>query len=1045
MYLRKLSILSLIFLTLITFTTSSSADVIKFARYPHLCNGKIAFSYHGDIWVANEDGSHPFRLTDHVAKDVFPRFSPDGQMIAFSSDRMGNNDLWLIPVTGGEAKQLTFHTTNDEMIYWTPDGKRLIFRTSRKGAFYSPLHTVDLKGGLPIPMDMDMGSSGMMSQDGTKLAFNRLGFRYWRKHYRGNNNTDIWIQDLDTKAIQQLTDLEMTEFRTHTQDAFPMWGSDGQIYFMSERDDIFNIWKTSPEGGDPEQKTFHKKDGIQYPSISPDGNTIVYENEFEVWKYNIADGQPQKISISMDFDNKENLIEFIHVDSKADNYAPSTDGRYVALDNHGEIFIVPTNPEEGEKTQVTSSPWRDGIQSYSPDGKSICYVTDESGDWEIWIYNLKTGQSRQLTDHGNTKSGLQWSNDSQKLAWTASNKLYISHIESGKTEELAYNQASGFRLMGWSLDGLWLLYSRPDDDSNYDLYLFNIEDKKEYNVTQNPFRETEGRLSIDNRSVVFTSTRDNGISHLFVVPLERVIEDPDDPLVREMLKQNEPKEGKTKPSEESETPSLKLNIDGIERRAVQITRGEEGVGSFFLSSDGKKIYFTSSDSKGPGLFVVDVDGKNRKNIKADTFRNLKMTKDGKSFLYSKDNVIFLMPVAGLKEKKVAFEFSVKVDKRKEWLQIFEESWRVMKYYFYDENMHGYDWDAIKESYKPFLQYVGNNQDLYDLTNEMIGELNASHTGVSGPTRERPETYRSKFLGFEMEPGDSYYRVSHVYWNGPADKEWIKLKKDNYVIAIDGKELESGDNYWEVLNHTLNDYVTVKVNSEPSSVGAWEVRIKAVTSLRNIKYEEWVKRNRDYVEELTNGEIAYVHIRSMNQSSLRKFENEINQFHNRKGIVVDIRYNGGGNTDQQLLDILERRPYEYWNNRWGSRTMGRRPRQAIAGPKVILINWRSASDSEVTPMGFRDLGLGRIVGTPTYGAVIATGSYRLINGGSIRRPGSLVVTYDPSKPFNYGINLENYGVAPDVWVENTPDDELKGFDRELKAAVDEVLRMLTEKK
>ncbi|MFC2161448.1 S41 family peptidase [Acidobacteriota bacterium] len=1044
MKLKHLSMCSLVCLICAVFTSSGYADQIKFARYPHLCNGKMAFTYHGDIWVVNEDGSHPYRLTDHVAMDVFPRFSPDGQTIAFSSDRLGNYDLWIIPVMGGEAKQLTFHTTDDWMNYWTPDGKRLIFRTGRQGTFNSPLYTVDLEGGLPIPMDMDMGSAGMISQDGTELAFNRLGFRYWRKHYKGNNNTDIWVQDLGTKAIRQLTDLDTTKFRTHTQDAFPMWGSDGKLYFMSEKDDIFNIWSILSEGGGLEQKTFHKKDGIQYPSISPDGKTIVYENEFELWRYDIdnSENEPKKISISMDFDSKENLIEFIQVDSQADNFTPSSDGRYVAVDNHGEIFIVPADPEEGEKTQVTSSPWRDGIQSYSPDGKYLSYVSDESGDWEIWLYDLQSGKIKQLTDNGNTKSGVHWSADSQKLAWTASNKLFISDVESGQTEELAYNQARGYRPMGWSSNGQWIVYSRSDDDSNDDLYLFNILDKKEYNLTQNPFRERDGYLTSDNKFLVFTSTRDSGVSHLFVLSLDRLVEDPDDPIVKERLKQDELKKDKT---ENSADLSLKLNMEGIDRRAVQITRGEAGVGSFFLSKDGKKIYFSSQDNQGPGLFVIDLDGKNRKNLKEGTFRNLEMTSDGKSFLFSRDNSIFLMPVAGLKEKKVSFEFSVNVDKKKEWEQIFEESWRVMKYYFYDEKMHGYDWDAIKEAYKPFLRNVGNNQDLYDLTNEMIGELNASHTGVSGPTRERPETYRSKFLGFEMEPGDPYYRISHVYWNGPADKEWINLKKGDYVFAIDGIELKSGDNYWNVLNHTLNDYVSIRVNSTASPEDAREVRIKAVTSLRNIKYEEWVKRNRDYVEELTNGEIAYVHIRSMNQSSLRIFENEINQFHNRKGIVVDIRYNGGGNTDQQLLDILERRPYEYWNNRWGSRPMGRRPRQAIAGPKVILINWRSASDSEVTPMGFRDLGLGRIVGNPTYGAVIATGSYGLINGGSIRRPGSLVVTYDPSKPNNYGINLENYGVAPDVWAENSPDDELKGFDRELKAAVDEVLRMLKEKK
>jgi len=1044
MNLRKFYVTGLILFFIVGFFSLSSAETIKFARYPNICNGKIAFTYHGDLWVADQDGSNPYRLTDHVAMDIHPRFSPDGQWIAFSSDRMGNDDLWLISVNGGEARQITFHNSRDTMINWTPDGKKLIFSTSRKGTFSSPLYTVNLEGGLPLPMDIDVGSAGMISQDGKMLAFNRLGFSYWRKHYRGNNNTDIWLQDLTTREIRHLTDTDIKKFREHTQDAFPMWGRDGLIYFMSERDDIFNLWKISPEGGSPEQVTFHKKDGIQYPSISPDGSTIIYENEFELWRYDVGQSETRKIPISIDFDNKENLVEYIHVDSKADGFAPSPDGGYLAVDFHGEIFLVPTDPEVGEKTQITASPWRDNQQVLSPDGKRLAYVSDESEDWEIWIHNLQTGQRQKLTEQGNSKSGLIWSKDSKKLAWTASNRLYISDIEAGTSNELAYNDANGFRLQDWSEDGKWLVYSRSDDDSNSDIYLFSITDKKEFNVSQNPFRETAGLLTSDSKRLVFTSNRDNGISHLFVLPLGRQAEDPNDPLVKEKQKQKE--SPKTKESvENSGSPALRVDMDDIDRRAVQITEGDNGVVSFFLSKEGQKIYFTSSDGKGPGLFVIDVDGKNQNKLADGTFGNMTMTADGKFFFFLRNESVYSLPVSGKGEKKVSFNFAVKVDMRKEWLQIFEESWRVMKYYFYDENMHGYDWDTIKESYKPLLQYVGSNQDLYDLTNEMIGELNASHTGVSGPTRERPQTYQTKFLGFEMDPDAKYYRISHIYWNGPADKEWIKLEEGNYVIAIDGHEVKAGENYWNILNHTLNDYVTVKVNSEPSPSGAWEIRIKTETSLRNIKYEEWIKKNRDYVEELTNGEIAYVHIRSMNRPSLQKFENEIDQFHNRKGIIVDIRYNGGGNIDQELLDILERRPYEYWNNRWGSRTMGRRPRQAIVGPKVMLINWRSASDSEVTPLGFRDLGLGRIVGTPTYGAVIATGSYTLINGGRIRRPGSLVVSYDPTQPNNYGINLENYGVAPDVWAENTPEDELKGFDRELKAAVDEVLRMLKEYK
>jgi tricorn protease len=361
-------------------------------------------------------------------------------------------------------------------------------------------------------------------------------------------------------------------------------------------------------------------------------------------------------------------------------------------------------------------------------------------------------------------------------------------------------------------------------------------------------------------------------------------------------------------------------------------------------------------------------------------------------------------------------------------------------------MHGVDWAAAKRMYEPILPHVGTYEDLYDLTNEMIGELNASHTGVSGPpSRPQDRPYTTRHPGFELEPQGQRYRISHIFRDGPADKEWLGLKVGDFVLAIDGQEIRAGENYWKILGHTLNEYVPVRVASSANGNDARTVRIRSVTSVNNIRYEEWVAKNREFVERESEGRIAYVHIRAMNRPSLARFQNEINQYWNAQGIVVDIRYNGGGNIDQELIDILERRPYQFWNNRWGAPTWGRRPRQAIAGPKVMLINHRSGSDSEVTPMGFRDLGLGRIVGHPTAAAVIATGSYALIHGGSIRTPGSLVVQWDPTKPNNFGVNLENYGVAPDVWAKNTPMDELRGFDRELEAAVDEALRMLREGK
>jgi tricorn protease len=1032
------------------------ADPVKFARYPHVAAGRLAFTYHGDIWIAGQDGSSPTRLTAHVARDTFPRFSPDGKLVAFTSNRMGNDDVFVVPVTGGEPRQLTFNTTNDTVLYWAPDGKRIVFATSRgTSPWRSPLHTVSVDGGLPLPMDMDNGQTGMIKQDGSAVAFTRMGGAYWRKGARGNRTDDIWVQDLKSKKIAQLTDLEMKEFRSHTQDTTPMWGADGNIYFASERGDIFNIWRIGPGGGTPVQVTHHKEDGIQFPSISPDGKVIAYENEFELWTVDVPSGTPKKVTIDMAFDPKDNLIAFVNTKNKAQGFAPSPEGDYLAIDHHGEIFLVPTDPEIGEKAQLTSSSWRDQGELFSPDGRYIAYVSDETREQEVWVYDRTTNARKKLSTHASFKDIGAWSPDSKKIAYVGANRMFIVDADGGATTEVAYNEAGGYQAPSFSPDGKWLIYTRRDDDQNSEVYLYDIGAKKEHNVTKNPFTDRSGVLTPDSSRLIFISDREGGVAHLFSVALERQKEDPDDPLVKERLKKATPPRREGQGAAAAATPpapsAVKLDTDRIDRRAVQLTTGTQAVQTFFLSADGKLIYFRATDERGPGLFSITIEGKDRKRVSEGAFAGVTPTHDRKKVFYTQDGEIYQMEMSGQNKKtKVTFDVSTRVDQRAEWAQIFDESWRVMKYRFYDEKMHGRDWAAIKKRYEPLLKYVGENQDVYDLANEMIGELNASHTGVSGPpSREMPDAYTTRHPGFELSPENGYYRISHIYRDGPADKEWIDLKKGDYILAIDGRPLKAGDNYWSFLNSPLNEYVAVTAASAPPAGGKADgertVRLKTVASVSNIKYEEWVAANREFVDKESNGQIAYVHIRSMNQPSLRKFENEINQFWNKKGIVVDIRFNGGGNIDQELIDILERRPYQYWNNRWGARTWGRRPRQAIAGPKVMLINHRSGSDSEVTPMGFRQLGLGRIVGNPTAAAVIATGSYGLINGGSIRTPGSLVISYDPSKPNNYGINLENYGVAPDVWVENTPEDELRGFDRELKVAVDEALRMLKEGK
>jgi tricorn protease len=294
----------------------------------------------------------------------------------------------------------------------------------------------------------------------------------------------------------------------------------------------------------------------------------------------------------------------------------------------------------------------------------------------------------------------------------------------------------------------------------------------------------------------------------------------------------------------------------------------------------------------------------------------------------------------------------------------------------------------------------------------------------------------------MTPESGRYKVTHIYRDGPADKEWIDINVGDFVLAIDGQEIKAGDNYWKIFNNLLNEYVNITVSANPNADNDTRtVRIKTVLNLRDVSYEEWIAKNREFVDKESNGQIVYVHIRSMNQPSLRKFEQEIDQFFYKKGIIIDVRFNGGGNIDRELMDILERKPYQYTWTKTGSPVWGRRPKQTIVGPKVMLTNWRSGSDAEMTPHGFRHLGLGRLLGTPTNGAVVSARRYSLLDGGSTRIPRTRVVSFDPTKPHNFGFNLENYGVPPDVWVRNSPEDEISGFDRVLKTAVDEVLGML----
>jgi tricorn protease len=1057
---------ALVFLLALCAPLTANGREVKLVRYPHYNHGRIVFTYLADIWTADEDGKNVKRITANKARDVYPRFSPDGKWIAFSSDRNGNFDVFIVPSEGGAAKQLTFHSSDDNVLGWTPDSHAVLFASSRGDDFMGKLYTVSLDGGMERNAGSDMGVNACYSPDGKKLAINRKGQVYWRKYYRGAMNTDVTVLDIAAKKFTDLT----ADF--DGIDSWPMWSTDGFIYFVSDREGngLTNIWRVPEAGGKADRVTSFKAGDVRFPAISADGKVIVFEHEFGVWKLEVASHKVAPIKLDIAAETQENLAEIRDFNSQADDYDVAPSGRRIAFSVHGEIFTAPT--EEGDIRQITDSPARDKEPLYSPDGKSIAFISDRSGREEIYITSADgTGEAQKITNLDTLKFSFAWSPNSKEIAFTASDsKLRKYSIDSKQTSDLSTSKYGNIGAPVWSPDGKWIAYSKPDYVRTSDVYLISSGGGEERRVTFDSFNEGNPQFTHDGRKLFFVRTDTGGetrSSQIYSVALEREERDPADPEDRpEADSQDQGSDtGTRRPAGAQRNAPLKdVNIDwaGLKRRTRQVTRMPFAIFDYAIGIDNRTIVFVTTEPAGvrniPVVYTIQEDGRRLTRLIAGQpptgedggggggrrggggggIGDLNVSRDGRTLFFREGS-------SGGREstgRRINFTARVKIDKSTEWAEMFDDAWRTMKYRFYDAAMHGKDWDGARAKYQPLVEFVGDRQELLNIVNEMIGELNASHTGAAGPPRGREGGgVSTSHLGFELEADDAAgrYKVTHVYEEGPADKDWVKASVGDYLIAINGKPVKAGDNYWEMLNHRLNRKLEVTLNNKPSEEGAWKNRIEPVNggAYGQLRYERWVKDRRALVDKLSNGRVGYLHIQSMNQPSLRRFEKELRENHNKEAVIIDERWNGGGNIEQELLAILVQREYQIWQPR-GTEATGR-PFAGFFGPKVVVQNWRSASNSEMFPAGFRALGLGKVIGTPTTGAVIGTGSYSLIDGSTVRTPGVGVFLADKNRT-----NMENYGVKPDIFVENSPEDNLAGRDRQIEVAVQELLKEIGSK-
>jgi tricorn protease len=1075
----------------------------RLLRHPSYAKGKVAFSYLGDIWTANEDGTGVVRVTDHKAREIYPRFSPDGRWIAFSSNREGNYDVFVIPAAGGKAKQLTFHSADDNVVGWTPDGKNVIFTSSRNlGVFpnVATLLEVSVDGGMEKPVETDWGSSGSYSPDGSKLAFTRHPSVWSRKHYRGSWAADLWVEDIATKKFTRLAD---PDYKGNY--LWPMYGRTGEIYFVSDElpneksvkwgspeamKSVNNIWKISEKGGKAVQVTHHTSGNLYFPSISADGKTIVYEENFGMWKLDTATGKSSEIRVDIKSDVKESEVELKTITSEAEGFNISPSGRRAAISTHGEIFTIAT--ERGEVQRVSDTPWREENPRWSPNGKWIAFVSDRTGREEIWIADELGRNQKKLTDVDCDKQPVVWAPDSKSLLWSGSDHKLRHTVVDGKTEVIATGTAGNVQGAQFSPDGKWVSYSKQDGLLKSHVYVKPLDGGTEREVGSDDFVVASGaKWTPDGRKLVLLggvgapgmSALNRTVLQLYSVSLTRNEKNPDD---HDVDTEAQAEAAAAENTRRGAAPKVEVKIewDGLDQRIRQLTHLGGSVSDVVPSPDSRSYAVVAGGGAedGPGLYVIGEDGTRMTRISAAPEGggggrgrggagtggggfDPQWSKDSRTVYYMQGGGIYSVaapavpasetaaapaggggrggrgggaaaPAAGAATaapRRIAFTVRLEIDNEAERKQVFEEGWRVMKNRFYDGKMHGVNWNAAKDTYESLLPNIVDNDELHVVMMQMIGELNASHTGVTGGGAPAADRIQTHYPGFDLAPDASgFYKVTHIYRKGPADHDYVKISSGNYIVAVNGHELKTPENYWKLFNLLPGRKFDFLVNSKPSLDGAWNVSLEPLTqqAMGNLEYERWVGDRRAMVDKASNGEIGYLHIRAMDAPSLERFQRDLIENRGKRALIIDERFNGGGGIDQELLEILnQRKKYESYISRDSVEVP--RPVQAFFGPMVVLENERSASNAEMFPEGFKTLGLGKVIGVNTMGAVIGTGSYRLMDGATIRTPGVGVYTAN-------GTDFENYGVPPDYYVDNAPSDFLTGHDRQIEKAV-EVLK------
>jgi tricorn protease len=1062
---------------------SSHAQIdARLLQQPDVSATRITFVYGGDIWVVAKEGGTAQRLSTPAGEESFPRFSPDGSLIAFTGNYDGNSDIYVMPAGGGLPTRLTHHPAPDRMLDWYPDGRSILYATtmSSEKQRFAKLYRVPVSGGLPEVLPVPYGEFGAVSSDGATLAYQFLSreFRTW-KRYRGGTAPDIWLFGLDDHTARNLT-------ANDANDGQPMWHG-STLYFLSDRDDAFraNIWAHDLATGSVRQVTFFTDFDTHFPAIGPDD--MVFENGGRLYLMDLATETAKPVEVHVVTDRATLLPRVAKVGSKVVGGSISPSGKRALLEARGEIFSLPA--EHGVVRNLTrSSGSAERYPSWSPDGRLIAYFSDRSGEYELTVRPADgSGQEETLTGMGpGFRYTPMWSPDSSKIVFI--DNLKVLHLFEVATRTLTridqglWMTHPGLQAftVSWSADSRWIAYSRGLDNRQSAVFLFDTVSGERHQATagfvgaSDPVFDPEGKylyyLSDRSFEPLYSDFDPTWVyanpTQLVAVPLRADVASPLAPRNdTEPADGDEPKpddddgagakgedddKAKQKDKDKEKEPApVAIDLEGFEARSV-VLPPEAGQYTDLAAVEGKVLYRRlprTGAAEGPTPIAFwDLEKREEKTI-LDNADGYAVSADGSKLLAASGGSFAIVDVAPAQkmEKTLATgSMEMTVVPQEEWRQIFADAWRLQRDYFYDPTMHGVDWEAMRERYGALLDDVVTRWDLNFVIGELIGELNTSHSYRGGGDVEEPARRGVGLLGVDWELADGAYRIARIVRGAPWDTEQrsplaepgVDVAEGDWVLAVNGTPVDVAKDPWAAFQGLAETAVLLTVNDRPSFEGAREVLVTTLSSEDRLRNLAWIESNRLKVDEASGGRIGYAYVPSTGidgQTELYRMFRA--QFH-REGLIVDERFNDGGQVPDRFVELLNRPLFNFWAVRSGRDWQT--PAVSHTGPKAMLVNAWSGSGGDAFPYYFRAADLGPLIGTRTWGGLIGySGQPALIDGGRLTVPTFSFYNLEGEW------DVEGYGVDPDIEVVDDPSLMLDGGDPQLERAIAEVMQALEE--